>query len=300
MKVKQSLERHNNNYSHLEPFNDRNPIPSSIVIPVYNRIHLLEKTLRHLRSHPTINQHKDSFEVIIVNDGSSEQIRSVLAQCDLPCRVVYFNYTTNKGCSSARNKGIELAQNELIFFVDSDVLVPEDYFAESWKIHNATEKALVVGFADNLTEADPRLEELIGNFRTRPNFRRDFRHDYSDVKTGERASFAEETDWFRSFNYGIHMCGLTLPEMVVTHNLSARKSNIEQVGRFDENFIGWGYEDTHLGAKLIAAGCYVIPLKDTGVFRIKHPPRHGSWKDKRRQTILNMIVYHALLEEVLG
>ena len=69
MSIQQKLNEHNNDYSRLEPFVDTEPIPSSIIIPVYNHPELLARTLQNLMLHPEIIQNRDSFEVIVVNDG---------------------------------------------------------------------------------------------------------------------------------------------------------------------------------------------------------------------------------------
>lgn len=95
----------------------------SIIIPVYNTAKYLEDCLESA-SEQTL---KD-IEIIIVNDDSTDNSEDIIKKfCDKDNRFNYFKQT-HKGVSSARNKGIELAKGEYIFFLDSDDIVAEDYF----------------------------------------------------------------------------------------------------------------------------------------------------------------------------
>ena len=95
----------------------------SIIIPVYTTAKYLEDCLESA-SEQTL---KD-IEIIIVNDDSTDNSEDIIKKfCDKDNRFNYFKQT-HKGVSSARNKGIELAKGEYIFFLDSDDIVAEDYF----------------------------------------------------------------------------------------------------------------------------------------------------------------------------
>lgn len=95
----------------------------SIIIPCYNCASMVEETLQSLQS----QTYKD-FEVVMVNDGSTDNTREVLEQwrdsSDLNITVVN---QENGGVSSARNHGIEVASGEYILFLDSDDIYHEDY-----------------------------------------------------------------------------------------------------------------------------------------------------------------------------
>ena len=56
--------------------------------------------------------------------------------------------------------------------------------------------------------------------------------------------------------------------MVTTGNLSIKKKELDAIGGFDRGFVGWGFEDTFLGAKLIANGNYVVPVLATGTYHL--------------------------------
>lgn len=87
----------------------------SIIVPVYNVEKYLDICLDSL-----INQTYTDFEIICINDGSTDRSLSILSNyAELDGRIKVFSQT-NKGLSVARNRGLELAKGKYIVFVDSD------------------------------------------------------------------------------------------------------------------------------------------------------------------------------------
>ena len=89
-------------------------IPSvSIVLPTYNRAATLPRAVESV-----LSQSYSDFELIIVDDGSSDQTKEVISKYkDQRIRYVYQN---NSGASAARNAGIQLARASYVAFQDSD------------------------------------------------------------------------------------------------------------------------------------------------------------------------------------
>ena len=96
----------------------------SIIVPVYNQAQKLIKTLKSLA-----NQTYLDYEVIIVNDGSRDQVDLVFAAYykKLATENKYLFITqNNQGAPAARNRGLKEAAGEYLFFCDADaVLKPE-------------------------------------------------------------------------------------------------------------------------------------------------------------------------------
>jgi len=84
----------------------------SVVIPSYNRASLLPEALGSVAS-----QTCDDYEVIVVDDGSTDNTKEVVESHKLPVRYVY---QKNQGAGAARNRGIAEARGEYIAFLDSD------------------------------------------------------------------------------------------------------------------------------------------------------------------------------------
>lgn len=94
----------------------------SIIIPVYNRIDEVDNLLESLTAQTLKN-----FEVIIVEDGSSEPCRNAVEKYNGQIDVKYF-YKDNEGRSIARNYGLEHATGDYFIFFDSDCVIPPEYF----------------------------------------------------------------------------------------------------------------------------------------------------------------------------
>ena len=88
----------------------------SIVIPVYNRTQLLRETL-----HSLMRQTYGSFEVIVVDDGSEEDVASVVKQYAQRLSIRIERLNKNQGAPVARNRGFDLSQGTYVLFLDADV-----------------------------------------------------------------------------------------------------------------------------------------------------------------------------------
>jgi GT2 family glycosyltransferase len=89
----------------------------SVVVPTYNRRERLHRVLTGLRDQTGT----DSFEVVVVSDGSTDGTDEYLASGAAPLPVVAATQE-NQGPAAARNRGVELASGDLIVFLDDDVV----------------------------------------------------------------------------------------------------------------------------------------------------------------------------------
>jgi glycosyltransferase involved in cell wall biosynthesis len=89
----------------------------SVIIPAYNRADLIGETIESV-----LNQTFDDFEIIIVDDGSTDSTEEVVRKFDGP---ITYLYQENRGRSCARNRGFEVSGGDYVCFLDSDdVLKP--------------------------------------------------------------------------------------------------------------------------------------------------------------------------------
>lgn len=87
----------------------------SIIIPVYNIVHYIERCVDSV-----INQTFNNCEIIIVDDGSTDggyEKCDNLAKKDKRIKILH---KINGGISEARNRGIEIATGDYLFFLDGD------------------------------------------------------------------------------------------------------------------------------------------------------------------------------------
>lgn len=95
----------------------------SIIIPVYNSDQFLEKCVDSV-----INQTYKNLEIILINDGSTDDSLSICAKYSkLDNRIIVVNQE-NKGVSEARNSGICVSTGDYIGFVDSDDYISHDMY----------------------------------------------------------------------------------------------------------------------------------------------------------------------------
>jgi glycosyltransferase involved in cell wall biosynthesis len=87
----------------------------SVIIPLYNKEKSIGSTIESV-----LNQNYSNFELIIVNDGSTDNSIKIV-QSFLDTRIKIFN-KANGGVSSARNYGIEKSQCQFVIFLDADDL----------------------------------------------------------------------------------------------------------------------------------------------------------------------------------
>lgn len=96
----------------------------SVIIPVYNAEHTLERCVSNLTS-----QNYTNAEIILVNDGSRDSSHNLCLSLAEHYPQIKYLCKENGGVSSARNAGLDIAEGEYILFVDSDDYVSDNYFA---------------------------------------------------------------------------------------------------------------------------------------------------------------------------
>ncbi|HEY4198610.1 MAG TPA: glycosyltransferase [Mucilaginibacter sp.] len=101
----------------------------SIIIPNYNGRQLLKEYLPYALE--AIKNAGTVFEIIIVDDCSTDDSVATI-RTEFPWAKLILN-PHNRGFSHACNQGIEAAQYELIFLLNSDVKLTPDYFEHQWK-----------------------------------------------------------------------------------------------------------------------------------------------------------------------
>lgn len=94
----------------------------SIIIPVYNKQQYVSRCISSL-----LNQSYKDYELIIVNDGSTDGSRDICMAFENE-RIRLYDLD-NGGVSRARNYGLDVARGEYVLFVDSDDWVDKDYIS---------------------------------------------------------------------------------------------------------------------------------------------------------------------------
>ena len=144
----------------------------SVIIPAYNAERTLQKTV-----HSVQNQTFSDIEIIIINDGSTDQTSGIIQNLS-DSRIRVFSYE-NGGLPTARNRGIARSSGELIAFIDADDLWtsdklerqmaaleahPEAAVAYSWTQSIDDQGQLLYQYHSVFFEGDVYAEILVNNF----------------------------------------------------------------------------------------------------------------------------------------
>jgi len=218
----------------------------TVVIPTYNRI----DTLRHVI--PSLLRQDlrgERYEIVIADSNSTDGTAEFLAGVAREYPRVRHLPGAYTGRAMARNAGIEAARGEVVMFTDADIIASTDLVSRHLAHHQARAGIAVVGM--ELQVASYAEYERL---RSHPADRRPL-HPAS----------RKHLSWL----------------YFLTGNASARKSDLDRVGRFDENFTGYGHEDLELGYRLRQAGLTIVydPL---AVDYHWHPVPYAEQKEKMK------------------
>lgn len=157
----------------------------SIIVPVYNRPSEIEELLESLNA-----QTNKDFEIVIVEDGSTEKSDEVIERYKDSLAIRYF-YKENTGPGISRNYGYDRAAGNYCIFLDSDCILPPQYF-------ECVVKALDENYVDTFGGPD-KAHESFTNLQKAINYSMT-----SFFTTGGIRGGGEKLDKFypRSFNMG--------------------------------------------------------------------------------------------------
>lgn len=118
----------------------------SLVIPTRNRADILVEVLTYLE---TLNYPRSKFEVLVINDGSTDETAEKLSKVEVGYRLRLFHQQP-QGTSAARNLGIKEAQGTHVLFIDDDVFPAPDLLEQHEEAHRGHLSRLVRGPVINI------------------------------------------------------------------------------------------------------------------------------------------------------
>jgi len=126
----------------------------SVIIPTYNNLEELKRTLDGLR-----HQTYDNFEVIVADDGSSEDVLSYVKSCDPLNYQYYWNPDKGYTLCNVRNAGLKLAYGKVIVFLDADMIPEHEFIEKVINLHNANGNLLAI-HGRNQVDKDGEITDL--------------------------------------------------------------------------------------------------------------------------------------------
>ena len=196
-------------------------LPSvSVVIPTFRRPAALRRTLNSLSA----VSYAGVYEIIVVDDGSEDSTANTIesVQREKPHLRLRFCRQENSGVARARNHGAQVAEGEVLIFLDDDMLVEPDHLDRHVEhLVSPDARCIVNGAWEFATEVQRELE---------------------------RSSFGRFRLWLETWiKSGIEMkpldANLRTPSMLTACNLGIHRKDFLGLGGFDESFPAAGYED---------------------------------------------------------
>ncbi len=112
----------------------------TVVVPVYNMGHYAERAVDCL-----LNQDYDSYEIVIIDDGSTDDSAAVCDMLANKHEIVSVVHKENGGLSSARNAGMAVANGEFVIFPDPDDWTDNTYLSSLMALHEKYNSDLEIG-----------------------------------------------------------------------------------------------------------------------------------------------------------
>ncbi len=185
----------------------------SVVIPTYNRRPILEKCLLALEQQQTSGTPVERYEVVVVDDGSTDGTPTWLRQNTDRFAHVRLIEQVHGGPAEGRNRGVEHARGDVIVFIDSDLVVTPVFLAKH-------AEALQLSWS----RRGDRLCFTYGAVINTANF---------EEPTKERHKL-RDLSW----------------AYFATGNVAIDRSILQRSGLFDTGFRLYGWEDLELGERL--------------------------------------------------
>lgn len=190
----------------------------SVVIPAYNAATVLGTTLERLA---TQDYPRDLYEVVVVDDGSTDGTGEVVRRCatlDLALRYVRQD---NAGLAAARNTGAAAARFPVLLFLDPDMWAEPQLVRAHARHYDSGAHVAVQG--TRLLHPEAKITPFMETKELLP-----------DLTPRRRVGLS--------------------PYHTIMSNFSLRAEDLRTVGGFDEGFRGYGWEDIEMGFRLHRAG----------------------------------------------
>ena len=227
------------------PVTFRNAAKIAVIIPAYNQAQYLTKAIQSV-----LEQTLPDFELIVVDDGSTDETRQLLDGIrDNRLRVIH---QSNAGLPSARNTGLQKSSASLVTFLDSDdYFLPDKLEILSMYLEEHPEIGLVAGKAKYIDHA--------GNAMVRPE----------------------------SPPVPLSMHALLLENPICVSGIMLRREWLKRVGAFDETLRAC--EDWDLWLRLLAAGCPMAWVDHPVVAYRIHPGQMTGQAQRMQKAIFTVL-----------
>lgn len=257
----------------------------SIIIPTYNRANTLIKGLEYMMYQKDVE--KIDWEIVIVDDGSNDDTYKKIEEMKKKFKnlqYVFIPRTKESNRSRARNYGAKKSKGRYISFLDSGMIVPDNYVYLTYNElnKNGQNEVLFHYFYGVFKKYDDYTKELVENINPQnlPSIINKIKND------SEWRDYREHI-----FNLNENNVDLIAPWVLGWGGaISMSKENFLIVDGFDENFMGWGGEDSDLSYRLLKKRIVFKFFEEAYALHLPH--KNETSNEKVKSSIVNRIKIH--------
>lgn len=250
---------------------------ASVIIPTFNKYERLKLTLHTLELQ---TYDKKCFEVIIINDGSTDETNQLISDNIFNFDLHYLNQT-NKGRAAARNAGIKAAKNEILIFIDDDTVLDKDFIRAHIEkqqdnksiIHGMIREVPYVKFFKDPSKGIFYDEFVQLGVNTKNLNQMCITTEELEFKFAEKIEAKSKITAHEKIVQAVFEYGAVKWNWITFSggNMSLPKKWAEKSGCFDEKYyVNWGCEDMDLGYRLMERGYPFRYCKEAVNYHLDH------------------------------
>ncbi len=245
----------------------------SLIITTYNWPEALFLVLKSVK-----NQFKMPYEIIVADDGSNRKTASLIKKFSKEFKLeIIHSWQEDKGFRAAmsRNKAIAKAKGDYIIMIDGDMILHRNFIKDH--ICFAKKNSFVQGMRAKLSEQKS-----------------------NEIMKTKDIHFKKFDKGLKSKRYGIDnkllasifsgTCYIYKLNMLQTCNMAFYRNDALKINGFNEDFIGWGREDSEFGARMLHSNIIRRDLRFAAVaYHIHHEGNSRKMLDHNHKIYLNTL-----------
>lgn len=259
----------------------------SIIIRSYNRGYIIGEAIQS-----ALRQTYDDFEIIVVDDGSSDDTADVVERFRSD-KIRYIRHDRNRGVSAAGNTGIKAARGEFVAHLDSDDLWSTDLLARLVAILERND-SVAAAFSDVEVHRATQISSIVGSMRAFPNL---------------IASRNTRSDEFLFSRREMYLCLLEEVPIKPTA-LLVRRRVLDEIGGYDEAWrsgedwelylriskrYGFGYVNRKLAVMRVLADSTLAKYREqdkASLLSLAMSEKKRLVEDSEALQVVNRAIYH--------
>jgi len=236
----------------------------SLIITTYNRVNLLKNLLISIKG-----QHFTPYELIISDDGSSEdivaEVQDLIQDFEFGIKFVK-QVDLGFRLARCRNNAVRVSEGDFLIFVDQDLMFSNGFLSKFQE--SISEGNVIVGYPIRLTQEQTKKisDDNI------------LKGDFSRIITKRQRNKIISQYRKDKFNRFLQSIKIQKKGTKFRGGITGMfKKDYLKINGYDENFIGWGNEDDDFGRRLLASGVRPInPFKNVYPLHHWHKEFHNN------------------------